>query len=68
LPTVDFAVRDDISQTFAFGTWQGSYPGMTAGHTFNVVIVTGGHGVGGETTEVPDKAIQYKRAKIAASF
>jgi hypothetical protein len=41
---------------------------MTAGHTFNVVIVTGGHGVGGETTEVSDKAIQYKGAKIATSF
>ena len=26
---------------------QGSYPGMPAGHTFNVVMVSAGHGVGG---------------------
>jgi hypothetical protein len=32
---------------------------MAAGHTFHVAIVSGGRGVDGETTEAPDKTIQY---------
>jgi alpha-D-xyloside xylohydrolase len=59
---------DDASRTLTIGTREGSYPGMAAGHTFNVVIVVSGHGVGGEITNAPDKAIQYKGTKVAASF
>jgi alpha-D-xyloside xylohydrolase len=59
---------DDASRTLTIGDRAGTYPGMAPGHTFNVAIVTAGHGVGGETTATPDKAIQYKGTKIAAKF
>lgn len=59
---------NDAARTLTLGARQGSYPGMTAGHTFNVVIVSAGHGVGGEATSAPDKSIQYSGASIAASF
>jgi hypothetical protein len=41
---------------------------MAAGHTFNVVIVHAGRGVGVEPAQTPDKAIQYKGAKVEARF
>ena len=59
---------DDASRTVTFGDREGNYRGMPAKHTFNVVIVARGHGVGGETTDAPDKTIQYAGAKIAARF
>jgi len=59
---------DDANRTVTIGAREGSYPGMAAGHTFNVVIVRSGHGVGGEVTDLPDKAIQYAGAKIAAKL
>jgi alpha-D-xyloside xylohydrolase len=50
------------------GAREGSYPGMAAGHTFNVVIVAAGHGAGAEPTQTPDKSIQFTGAKIEAKF
>jgi hypothetical protein len=51
-----------------FGARQGSYKGMAAGHRFDVVIVKAGHGVGGEATGAPDRAIHYTGAEIKARF
>jgi alpha-D-xyloside xylohydrolase len=59
---------DDASRTLTFGAREGSYPGMAAGHTFNVVIVASGHGVGGEVTDAPDKAVQYAGTKVSVKF
>jgi alpha-D-xyloside xylohydrolase len=59
---------DDANRTVTIGAREGSYPGMAAGHTFNVVIVRSGHGVGGDVTDLPDKAIQYAGAKITAKL
>jgi hypothetical protein len=41
---------------------------MAAGHTFNVVIVSSGHGVSGDATASPDKTIQYTGATVEARF
>jgi hypothetical protein len=41
---------------------------MAAGHTFNVVVVAAGHGIGGEPTSTPDKTITYTGTKIAAKL
>ncbi len=42
---------DDAAKTLTFGAREGSYPGMTETHTFNVVVVGEGRGVGiGEST------------------
>jgi alpha-D-xyloside xylohydrolase len=59
---------DDATRTLSFGARQGSYPGMPSGHTFNVVIVSRGHGTGGEATASPDKTIQYAGASTEAKF
>jgi alpha-D-xyloside xylohydrolase len=59
---------NDATRTLTLGARQGSYPGMATGHTFNVVIVSAGHGVGGDGTASPDKTMQYSGARIEASF
>jgi alpha-D-xyloside xylohydrolase len=59
---------NDATRTFTLGARQGSYPGMAQGHTFNVVIVSAGRGVGGDATASPDKTIQYTGAKVETSF
>jgi hypothetical protein len=41
---------------------------MPAGHTFNVVMVSSGHGVGPDATVAPDKTIQYTGSKTEAKF
>jgi len=59
---------EDASRALTVGDRVGSYPGMPASHTFHVVIVSAGHGVGGEATAAPDKTIQYAGAKAEAKF
>jgi alpha-D-xyloside xylohydrolase len=59
---------EDAARTLTIGARVGSYPGMAAGHSFNVVIVAGGHGTGAEPAQTPDKAIQYTGEKIEAKF
>ena len=59
---------NDATRTLTIGARQGSYPGMAAGHTFNVVMVSAGHGVGGDATAAPDKTIQYTGASVEAQF
>jgi alpha-D-xyloside xylohydrolase len=59
---------NDATRTLTLGTRQGSYPGMAPGHTFNVVIVSAGRGVGPDATAAPDKTIQYSGAKIETKF
>ena len=56
---------DDGAKTLTFGAREGSFPGMLAEHTFRVVLVRSGHGVGiGETASV-EKAVVYNGAKVA---
>jgi hypothetical protein len=50
------------------GARQGSYAAMASGRTFNVVIVSAGRGVGGDTTTAPDQTIHYAGATIEAKF
>jgi alpha-D-xyloside xylohydrolase len=59
---------DDASRTLTIGAREGAFPGMPSGHTFNVVIVSKGHGVGGEPVAAPDRVILYTGTKVAASF
>jgi len=59
---------EDASWTFTMGARQGSFPGMPSGHTFNVVTVSNGHGVGAEPVVAPDKVIFYTGTKVTASF
>ena len=59
---------DDATRTLTLGGREGSYPGMPAGHTFNVVMVSSGHGVGPDATAAPDKTIHYDGSKTEAKF
>jgi alpha-D-xyloside xylohydrolase len=59
---------NDARRTLSIGARQGSYPGMAQEHTFHVVIVSAGHGVGGDATAAPDKTIQYTGASVEAQF
>jgi alpha-D-xyloside xylohydrolase len=59
---------NDAARSLTIGGRQGSYPGMPQGHTFNVVIVSAGHGVGGDATATPDKTIPYSGASVEAKF
>ncbi|MGD0478616.1 MAG: TIM-barrel domain-containing protein [Terracidiphilus sp.] len=58
----------DATRTLTLGARQGSYPGMATGHAFNVVMVSAGHGVGGDATAAPDKTIQYSGTSVEARF
>jgi alpha-D-xyloside xylohydrolase len=59
---------ENATRTLTIGAREGNYPGMAAGHTFNVVIVAEGHGTGAEPSQTPDKTIQYTGEKIEAKF
>jgi len=59
---------DDATRTLSIASRQGSYPGMPSDHTFNVVIVSSGHGVGPDATATPDKAIHYTGSGTEAKF
>ena len=59
---------NDVTRTLTVGARQGSFPGMTAGHTFNVVMVGAGHGVRGDATASPDQTIRYSGAEMQAKF
>jgi alpha-D-xyloside xylohydrolase len=59
---------DDARRTLTLGARQGSYPGMAPDHTFKIVIVAPGHGVGGGVTARPDRTIPYKGARVEARF
>ena len=58
----------DATRTLTLGARQGSYPGMTTGHTFNVVMVSAGHGVGGDATASPDKTVEYTGTSVDVRF
>jgi alpha-D-xyloside xylohydrolase len=55
---------DDGARTLTFGTREGSYKEMAKGHTFNVVVVGAGHGVGGAVTARPDKTVTYTGERV----
>jgi len=59
---------DDAARTLTLGAREGSFRGMTAQHTFRVVLVGKGHGTGiGETSTV-EKTVDYGGEKAAVNF
>lgn len=59
---------DDAAHTLTIGARQGTFPGMKPEHTFDVVIVSAGHGVGGEPTANPDQTVHYTGAATKVKF
>lgn len=50
---------NDAQKQLTIGARNGSYDGMPASRTFNVVWVKGNHGSGPEVTAAPDKTVAY---------
>lgn len=55
---------DDAGKTLAFGAREGSYPGMPERHTFNVVVVGDGRGVGIADSTAQARGVLYKGDRL----
>ena len=55
---------DDAAKTLTIGDRQGSFPGMAQQHTFQVVLVGAGHGIGSGETTKPNTTVAYKGQKL----
>ncbi|HLK91744.1 MAG TPA: glycoside hydrolase family 31 protein [Polyangia bacterium] len=58
---------DDGAQQLTIGARTGSYTGMLANRTFNVVWVGANHGTGAGVTAAPDQAVKYTGAQVVVS-
>ncbi|MGC1424215.1 MAG: TIM-barrel domain-containing protein, partial [Terracidiphilus sp.] len=55
---------DDAAKTLTFGAREGSFPGMLGTHTFNVVVVGEGKGVGISDGTAQAHAVTYKGDRV----
>lgn len=55
---------NDVLKTLTFGKREGSFPGMLEKHTFNVVVVGEGHGVGIGDNSAQGRGILYKGDRV----
>jgi len=58
---------NDGTHTLTISARKGSFPGMLQKRTFNVVVVSSKHGIGGEITH-PDQVVNYDGAATTAKF
>ena len=56
---------NDAMKELTIGAREGSFKGMAAEHTFRLVVVEKGHGVGIGETGKAEKTIQYKGEKLS---
>jgi Alpha-glucosidases, family 31 of glycosyl hydrolases len=59
---------NDAARTLTLAQREGSFNGMSQKHSFNIVIVKPGHGVGGGITAAPDKAVSYEGKLTEVKF
>ena len=55
---------DDAAKTLTFGARQGSFPGMLEKHTFNVVVVGEGKGVGAGDSTAQAREVVYRGDRV----
>lgn len=58
---------NEAKQTLTIGERKGSFPGMLAKRTFQIVFVKEGHGVGGASTQQADKTVSYTGALVTVT-
>jgi alpha-D-xyloside xylohydrolase len=58
---------NDATHTLTIGARSGSYPGMPASRTFNIIFVRPNHGVGGAVTPDPDRIVTYTGATLTVN-
>ena len=51
---------DDRSKVLSIGDRRGSYPGLLAQRTLQIVLVKPGHGVGDQSTSAADRSVPYE--------
>ena len=59
---------NDAARTLTLGAREGSFPGMLAEHTFRVVVVGKGHGVGIGESGAVEATVSYKGAKAGVKL
>ena len=59
---------DDATATLAIGKREGSFPGMLASRTFDVVLVTKGKPVGFSFEAKPDRTVRYEGAAVSVEL
>ena len=59
---------DDASRSLSIGERKGKFPGMSAAHSFRIVLVAKDRGVGVEPVAMPEKTIEYTGAAVTARF
>ncbi|MGA7745039.1 MAG: TIM-barrel domain-containing protein [Polyangia bacterium] len=58
----------DATNTLSIGARQGSFTGMLASRTFQVVLIDSGKAVGYPSTATPDKTVTYTGAAVAVTL
>ncbi len=58
---------DDTAQQLTIGARIGSYSGMLANRTFNIVWVGSNHGAGVAVTATPDQVVKYDGTQVVVS-
>ncbi|HET7545372.1 MAG TPA: glycoside hydrolase family 31 protein [Polyangiaceae bacterium] len=56
----------ESARTLTFAARTGTFPGMIANRTFNVIFVSEGHGAGAEVSATPDQVIKYDGTRAVA--
>jgi alpha-D-xyloside xylohydrolase len=59
---------DDTARSLSVGERHGKFPGMSASHTFRIVLVGKDHGAGVEPFATPEKILEYSGAAVSAKF
>ena len=57
----------DSAKTLTIGARSGTYDGMPATRTFDVVFVAGTHGAGIGVTGAPDKVVSYSGSQVVVN-
>jgi alpha-D-xyloside xylohydrolase len=58
---------DDTAKQLTIGARTGTYTGMLASRTFNVVWVSANHGSGLGVTAAPDQVVKYAGTQVVVS-
>jgi len=58
---------NDSAKTLTIGARSGSFPGMVAARTFNIVFVGSNHGAGVEVSATPDQVVKYDGTQAVAT-
>jgi alpha-D-xyloside xylohydrolase len=58
---------DDAAHVLTIGERTGSFPGMLASRTFQIVFVGANHGIGADFTEHADKTVTYAGKQIVVT-